>query len=117
MDKEQWRMKLREFKKQRQGLELSIHMYSLAAHDAEQLNQNAEYYNRRLEDTQNEQAEVLAWFDALIAPLEHSERKIMTAYYIEDVGWDYINHHVPYGRRQAIRIRDKILRRFSQKHG
>lgn len=50
--------------------------------------------------------------DELFSYLDEPERLILTAKYLNSVRWDFIEYHVFYSRRHAIRIHNEAIKKL-----
>lgn len=50
--------------------------------------------------------------DRIFGLLDDAERLVLTARYINSIGWDYIEAKVYFSRRQAIRIHDTAVKKL-----
>ena len=70
---------------------------------------SVEFYKSQIERLQMKMKSLLADTERLFNILDDNERTVMTARYINLIRWDYIEFHVYYSRRQAIRVHDRAI--------
>lgn len=70
---------------------------------------SVKFYKNQVEELQEKLKRLISDTDKLFSLLDENERLVMTARYINMIRWDYIELHVYYSRRQAIRVHDGAL--------
>lgn len=70
---------------------------------------NADVYRDKIAQLQKELLYRTELFDKMLGALNGEERCIITAKYLNGISWERIEVHIPYCRRQAIRIHNKAL--------
>ena len=50
--------------------------------------------------------------EGIFNSLDENERLILTARYIKMIRWDFIEFHVYYSRRQAIRVHNEAVKKL-----
>lgn len=96
-------------------LEIKIEFYKELAGDFEgtqSRSRAAEYYWNKIEVLGNKLNNMLSDIERLFDLLDEEERLVMTAKYIKLIRWDFIELHVFYSRRQAIRIHNEAIKKF-----
>lgn len=76
---------------------------------AEDFEKSLRYYRGQIENLQHKMETLMEDVDRLFGILDENERLVMVARYINLIRWDYIEFHVFYSRRQAIRVHDHAL--------
>lgn len=74
---------------------------------------NEDIYRLKIVQLQNDIVHITDIFDAMMDTLSCEERCIMTAKYLNGITWDHIEAHIPYSRRQAIRIHNKSIKNLT----
>ena len=74
---------------------------------------NANVYQEKIIQLQTELLRRTELFDKMLDSLSGEERCIMTAKYLNGIAWEHIEAHIPYCRRQAIRIHNKALNKLT----
>lgn len=108
-DVKKWLRNLSLLKKE---LELEAEFYKEIADDFDKLPDGAERsvgYRERANKMQRRLDTLIADTERLFGLLDENERLIMVARYIKLVKWDYIEFHVYYSRRHAVRVHDNAL--------
>lgn len=75
----------------------------------EDFEKSLRYYRGQIESLQHKMETLMEDVDRLFGILDENERLVMVARYINLIRWDYIEFHVFYSRRQAIRVHDHAL--------
>ena len=75
----------------------------------EDFEKSLKYYRGQIEILQDKMETLMEDVDRLFGILDENERLVMVARYINLIRWDYIEFHVFYSRRQAIRVHDHAL--------
>ncbi len=73
---------------------------------------NPEVYRTKITQLQTELLRRTELFDKMMNSLRGEERCIMTAKYLNGISWEHMEAHIPYCRRQAIRIHNKALEKL-----
>lgn len=76
---------------------------------AEGFEKSLKYYRGQIESLQHKMETLMEDVDRLFKILDENERLVMVARYINLIRWDYIEFHVFYSRRQAIRVHDHAI--------
>ena len=90
-------------------MELKIRFYTELSEDFKGdpvLEKQCVVYREKIKELQKKLDGHMADMERLFATLDESERLVMIARYVSFIKWDYIELHVFYSRRQAIRIHD-----------
>lgn len=103
-------------------LELKIQFYKELADDFGKLpggsDEKTDIYLNKINELKKQIHVIVSDMERLFKLLDEDERLVMTARYIKLIRWDYIEFHVFYSRRQAIRIHDRaILKLIGQNVG
>ncbi len=72
----------------------------------------ANEYDRRIDELKQRMDNILSDTERLFELLEDNERLVMTAKYINHIRWDFIEYHVFYSRRHAIRIHNEAIKKL-----
>lgn len=105
---------LRELPLVKRELELKIEFYKELESDFEGIKTGrpADEYRAKIDDLKRRIDGILADTERLFGLLDESERLIMTAKYIKLIRWDFMEFHVFYSRRQAIRIHNEAIKKL-----
>lgn len=104
-----WLRKLPLLKKE---LEMKIDFYAELAKDFAKTgkhNAHINYYNEKIDELKRKIDLYIGDADRAFGLLTDTERLVLTAKYIKMIRWDFIEYHVFYCRRQAIRIHNQAL--------
>ena len=94
-------------------LELKIEFYTEIAADFEKFDEQfTEGYRKKIDELKCRIDILLAEVDRLFDILDDTERLVLTAKYIKAIRWDFIEFHVFYSRRQAIRIHNEAIKKL-----
>ncbi len=74
--------------------------------------QTAKSYDRIITNLKHRLDMVVRDTERLFSALDENERLIMTIKYLKRIPWDYIEFHVFYSRRQAIRIHNIAVKKL-----
>lgn len=98
----------------KQELKLKIEFYKELQGDFKGIKngRTAEEYEKIINRLKSRIDEIMRDTDRLFSILDESERLVMTAKYIKLIRWDFIEFHVFYSRRQAIRIHNEALKKL-----
>lgn len=91
---------------------LKIKFYNELSEDIKDIPEcknSLKYYGEETERLQAKLKNLIADTKRLFAMLDENERSVLTARYINHIKWDYIEFHVFYSRRQAIRVHDRAI--------
>lgn len=80
-------------------------------HD-ENWKKEVEHYRNEMKKLKNKLNKFLKEYERVLRILDDKERLVLNAKYLKCVRWDYIEMHVFYSRRQAIRIRDAAVNKL-----
>lgn len=104
---------LRQIPVLKKELELKIEFYTEIEADFEKFNkQFSEGYRKKIDELKYKIDILLAEVDRLLDMLDDTERLVLTAKYIKAIRWDFIEFHVFYSRRQAIRIHNEAIKKL-----
>lgn len=104
---------LRQIPVLKKELELKIEFYTEIAADFKKLDeQSFEGYKKKINELKCRIDILLAEVDRLFDMLDDTERLVLTAKYIKAIRWDFIEFHVFYSRRQAIRIHNEAIKKL-----
>lgn len=110
---EQVKKWLRQIPVLKKELELKIEFYKEIASDFEKLDeQSSKGYRMKIDELKRRIDILLADADRLFDLLDDTERLVLTAKYIKAIRWDFIEFHVFYSRRQAIRIHNEAIKKL-----
>lgn len=70
----------------------------------------SQYSNRHIATLQYELMTLHNDMDKILLSVQENIRPILSARYVQRIGWDYINLYTYYSRRQAIRLHNKALK-------
>ena len=107
-----WLRKLPLLKKE---LELKIDFYTELVADFEKTSsygKHVDYYNEKIDELKRKIDLHLNETEKILGLLNETERLILTAKYIKMIKWDFMEYHVFYCRRQAIRIHNEALKKL-----
>ena len=107
-----WLRKLPILKKE---LEMKIDFYNELAGEFEKTEKHRKhvaYYNEKIDELKKEIDEHMKEVERIFNILDETERLILTARYIKMVRWDFMEFHVYYCRRQAIRIHNEAVKKI-----
>ena len=91
-------------------IELKMSFYKELAEDFG--NDRAKEYNTRIDELKRRIDNIIIDTKRLFELLDDNERLVMTAKYIKHIRWDFIEYHVFYSRRQAIRIHNEAVKKL-----
>ena len=103
---------LRNIPQVKAELELKIKFYQeleTEFNKVKDFKNSLKYYRGQIEKLQKKMEILMEDVDRLFGILDENERLVMVARYINLIRWDYIEFHVYYSRRQAIRVHDHAL--------
>ncbi len=103
---------LRSIPVTKKEMELKIRFYEELAGDfatTAEWQKQVDEYRKKVLELKGRLERQLSECDRLFNLLEESERLVLTAKYIKAIRWDFIEMHIFYSRRQAIRIRDAAV--------
>ena len=106
---------LRSFPVIKKEMELRMAFYDDLANDFSKTgkwNKEEKYYRDKVVEVKKAADTYLSEYERLLGLLDETERLVLTTKYLKAIGWDYIEMHIYYCRRQAIRIRDKAVRKL-----
>lgn len=107
-----WLRKLPLLKKE---LELKIDFYTELVADFKKTSsygKHVDYYNEKIDELKRKIDLHLNETEKILGLLNETERLILTAKYIKMIKWDFMEYHVFYCRRQAIRIHNEALKKL-----
>ena len=70
------------------------------------------YYAAQIVKLQNQMVRMDRQMDNIMEILEPDERMIFTARYMQNIIWDVIGLHIPFSRRQAIRLHNNAIEKL-----
>ena len=70
------------------------------------------YYAAQIVKLQNQIIKMEKQMENIMEFLEPDERMIFTARYMQNIVWDFIGLHIPFSRRQAIRLHNKAIEKM-----
>lgn len=106
---------LRSIQSLRAELSLKIKFYRELGEEFETVSgfeKSIAYYRDQIESLQLKLNKLLEDVEKLFNTLDENERLIMEARYINMIRWDFIELHVFYSRRQAIRVHNNALEKL-----
>lgn len=106
---------LRSFPIIKKELNLRISFYEdLAAEFSKsaEWEKEALYYKDQIAEIKRAADLCLSEYERLLDILEENEKLILTVKYLKAIAWDYIELHIYFSRRQAIRIHNNAIRKL-----
>ena len=103
---------LRNIPQVKAELELKIKFYQeleTEFNKVKDFKNSLKYYRGQIEKLQKKMEILMEDVERLFGILDENERLVMVARYINLIRWDYIEFHVYYSRRHAIRVHDHAL--------
>ncbi len=107
---------LRNFAVIKKEFELKIRFYKELSAEFKNgmiLEKQCEIYKKKIKELQKKMNGIMADMERLFSLLDENERLVMTARYISNIKWDYMEMNIYYSRRQAIRIHDAAVAKLA----